>query len=730
MSNRRMTKPPASSFHPEFLAALDASPSMMWLSDADFGGTYFNRTWTAFTGRTLDDEVAGGWMSGVHPDDRGNIAAYAEALHARQPYQVEYRLRRHDGAWRWVLDQGHPRILPDGSLGGYVGSCIDITDRRQADQAHARSEERLHLAQEAAAVGTYDWDVDADGIEWSSQMFRLYGIDPETPAKDIYAAWLKRLHPDDRDRADAETREFIASADSLNISFRILHPEKGVRWIEGRGQMKRDADGRATRMIGVNFDVTEQRQTEEDLRESEQRMRDIAANFPGIIFRRVTHPDGRVEYPYFSGLDDMVLNIPRARLAEMHSIEEVSKLIHYDDLDEMLAKFEHSAASLEPLELEGRVVGDDGGVTWVRSISRPRPRPDGALIWDGVLLNVTEQHLRETERERAAAMLSASMDVAGIGTWEYDPVHETICGSRIMNRLFGLPEDGEVRPVESYLQVVHPDDVIRVRRGLSEGGRSGKDTSREYRVVDDGGAVRWISSRGAFTRLSDGNQRLIGALWDVTARKRHEADREAALRHQQTLLSELNHRVKNNLQLVQGMLHLQSKSMPDRAAFASLISRVEAIGDLHAQLSFVSGTSAINFGAYLEELADKLRRSVLAGTNITLICEAERCDLDLDRAVPLGLVVNELATNAIKHAYPNDEPGIIQISLTCDQLGLTVTVSDDGCGFDPSTETQRGGLGMNLVQGMCRQIGATIEQRRLSGVLHDIHLPLNQKALR
>lgn len=707
--------------------AFDDVPVLIWLSEAESGGTLFNRTWLEFTGRTLEQEIGGGWMSGVHPDDMSAVEAYVDALKSREPFQAEYRLRRHDGEWRWMLDRGRPRIASDGSFNGYIGSCVDITERKNAEAGLLRSQERLALAQEAASVGTYDWDVGHNAISWSPEMFRLYGIDPDTAPESIYAAWLERIHPEDRERTDRETSEFVDHADQLTIEFRIIHPDDGIRWIQGRGRVVRDSEGRPLRMIGVNFDMTEQRRTAEALRESEQRLSDIAANFPGIIFRRITYPDGRVEYPYFSGIEGAVFHIAPERIAEMRTMEDVSKLIHFDDLPAMLDQFRNAAASLTPLDLEGRVLGDDGQVTWVRSLSRPRPGPDGSLIWDGVILDVTDQHRREGERERASTMLRMGMEVAGIGTWEFDPQNQTITGSGATNPIFGLPEDNATRSVEEYFKVIHPDDVDRIRHGLLAGVGQRTAISREYRILAPDGSIRWVASQGSYRQLADGTERMIGALFDATDRKRREEEREAALDHQKMLLKELNHRVKNNLQMISSMMRLQLSRLVDpgsRQALASTIERVQAISDLQVQLGSEGGMSHIDFGAHLQALVEKFERSMLAGMAITLHCEVDHCNLDLDRAVPLGLIVNELVTNAIKYAFPVGAEGSISITLACHAEELVVVIADNGCGMPVQIEAAKGtGLGMKLVEGMRRQIGATIEPVEGQGTTYKITVP-------
>ena len=715
----------------ELSAALNDAPVLIWIAGPDSKITYFNRSWIEFTGRPEEEELGHGWKAGIHPDDLRDIeAATSEAFARRDPYQLEFRLRRSDGAWRWMLKKAAPRYTSEGTFAGYVGSCTDITEARDA-QAQARSsEERLQLAQEAADVGTYDWDVQGNRISWSPEMFLLHGIDPATPPEALYDIWMTRLHPEDRERADQETRQFVENADRLRIEFRVVHPDGSVRWIQGRGRMIRDGEGRAIRMIGVNFDVTERKAAEEALRQSEQRIRDIAENFPGIIFRRITYPDGRIEYPYFSGVDPHIFHIPREQLQHMHTMEEVAKLIHYEDLGEMLAKLKVAAETLTPLEIEGRVIAENGETRWVKSISRPRQGEEGALIWDGVLLDVTDQHRREGERERAATMLRMGMEVAGIGTWEVDPASMSTVGSPVTNSIFGFADDDQSRPGADYLDSVHPDDIERVRLGFDEAAASKSNMSLEYRVREPDGSTRWVASRGAYMRLADGTERLLGAVFDITDRKRQEEAREAALDHQQILLRELNHRIKNNLQMITSVLQLQSARVADpgqREQFGRIVERVQTIADLHAQFGTEDRVGQIEFGQYLQQFCDRLRTSVLEDRPVELVCRTEPCMIELDRGVPLGLIINELVTNAIKYAFPEDASGTITIELKHGADGaLILSVGDSGTGL-PDDADRRRGLGMVLVEGLSRQVGATIERRSNPGLTYVITAPLRGK---
>jgi PAS domain S-box-containing protein len=131
-----------------FRTLADATPIMIWSSGTDKLCNYFNKQWLDFTGRTIEQEMGNGWSEGVHCDDRKRcLDSYVTAFDARKPFLTEYRLRQHDGEYRWVMDTGVPRCAPDGTFSGYIGSCLDITERKRAEEklrdADRRKEEFL-----------------------------------------------------------------------------------------------------------------------------------------------------------------------------------------------------------------------------------------------------------------------------------------------------------------------------------------------------------------------------------------------------------------------------------------------------------------------------------------------------------------------------------------------------------------------------------------------------------
>jgi PAS domain S-box-containing protein len=139
-----------------FRIMADTAPVMIWRSGPDKMCDFFNLPWLSFTGRTLVQELGDGWSQGVHPDDFPScLKTYTTAFDARESFSMEYRLRRHDGEYRWVLASGVPRWEADGTFAGYIGSCIDLTDRKQAERVMQETDAELSRLSRLTALGEF-----------------------------------------------------------------------------------------------------------------------------------------------------------------------------------------------------------------------------------------------------------------------------------------------------------------------------------------------------------------------------------------------------------------------------------------------------------------------------------------------------------------------------------------------------------------------------------------------
>ena len=196
-------------------------------------------------------------------------AVHRRALAGKTLSGEEGQLVRADGRvewWRWELAPWHEA---DGTIGGTLVFAELLNARRTAADALRASEERLRISQEVAGIGTWDWNIRTGAIHWSPQQYRLFGLDPAELGDPEYDTWRLAIHPEDRDRANAQAMAAVEGKASYETEFRIMLPPArggGCRWLYARGEVMRDADGTPLRMLGVNMDITERRETELALR--------------------------------------------------------------------------------------------------------------------------------------------------------------------------------------------------------------------------------------------------------------------------------------------------------------------------------------------------------------------------------------------------------------------------------------------------------------------------------
>src|SRR5215467_3752609 len=246
-----------------FQIVADAAPVLIWMSGVDKLCTFFNKPWLDFTGRSIEQELGNGWAEGVHQDDfKRCLEVYTTAFDARQPFVMQYRLRRNDGEYRWISDQGVPRYDPQGRFAGYIGSCVDITELVNKDQALQESEERMRVAAEAINLGIWEWDLSKDEI-WATNARRALVGWPAS-GKIALNDFIRRLHPEDRDRVQQIIDDAIHSGEDFDSEYRLILPDGVVRWMSTRGSVQFNHAGKPARLLGISMDITARKQAELD----------------------------------------------------------------------------------------------------------------------------------------------------------------------------------------------------------------------------------------------------------------------------------------------------------------------------------------------------------------------------------------------------------------------------------------------------------------------------------
>lgn len=268
------TPRPVSAAPPEedsFRVVADDAPVLMWLSGLDKGGTWFNRRWLEFVGRSLEAELGNGWTEHVHPDDRERCyATYVAAFNARAAFSVEYRMRRHDGVYRSMLDKGNARFDATGAFAGYVGTCVDVTEWRQSVDVAEQTEARYRTLTES--IPHLVWTCLPDG--WCDYLGRQWveytGIPEE---RQLGYAWTDQLHPEDRQRVRGEWALATTRAEPYDTEFRIRRGDGVYRWFKTRAVPLYDAQRRIVKWFGSNTDFEEYKLAERRLESNLERFR-------------------------------------------------------------------------------------------------------------------------------------------------------------------------------------------------------------------------------------------------------------------------------------------------------------------------------------------------------------------------------------------------------------------------------------------------------------------------
>jgi PAS domain S-box-containing protein len=335
----------------------------------------------------------------------------------------------------------------------------------------------------------------------------------------------------------------------------------------------------------------------------------------------------------------------------------------------------------------------------------------------GADIDVTDAERARLALQESEERFRAAMEYAAIGVALVSLEGRFVKVNRALSEIVGYSEEELLE--RTFQEITHPDDLdadLAQARDLLEGRISHYHMEKRY--FHKSGRIVWILLSGSLVRSAAGEPRVfVAEIQDITDRKQHEAQLVSSVREKEVLLREIHHRVKNNLQVISSMLRLQAARVgaPDvEEMFEDAQARVQAMALIHDRLYQSPSLVGIDFAAYLRELSSMLLVVFgRPGRPIRLVHELDDVFLDLDTAIPLALVANELITNALKHAFPGRENGAIFLSLTRDGTDLVLTVADDGIGLpEEFSFDSKKSLGMRLVTSFAHQLRGTLGVHR------------------
>ena len=568
-----------------FRSMADGVPGLIWLSNLNRQRTYFNKTWLEFTGRTIEQELGDGWTENLHPDDReAYLTAYCTAFETKKPFELEYRLRRHDGVYRWVLARGTPRFHPSGGFAGFVGFCLDVTDRRIAVEAVRRSELRFRTLTEA--IPQIVWNAGSDGaLSYFNQRWRDFTGFSTEEAQGV--GWLDAVHPNDRDRMLTAWRSTVASAASdalvrFNEELRLRHGETGeYRWFLAIAVPLYSHDGSVDQWIGSMADIHDQKTASAVIAESEEKFRTMAESIPQLAW--MTDADGYIFWYNQRWYDFTGTSFEEMKGWGWQQVHDPA------DLPRVVEKLKSHIASGEPWEDIFQLRRHDGVMRWHLSRARPIRDKSGRIVrWFGTNTDITDQREMEQRLRAAAERFRTLTEAVPQIVWTANPAGEVTFFNRRWHEYTGLPVENTT--TLAWGKAIHPDDTepLQCDWRLAVAGEAEPFTS-EFRLRrGSNGEYRWMLSTAVPLRDSFGAvTEWVGSLTDIDDQKRQAETLERMVQDRTTaLVDEIQERTRAEQQALAVAVELE-RSNRELQEFAYVAShdlqeplrKIQAFGD-------------------------------------------------------------------------------------------------------------------------------------------------------
>ena len=453
----------------------------------------------------------------VHPDDRAGVIALDDrALKTGLPTKGEWRVVWPDGSVHWIAGRWQVYMNESGQPSRMVGVNIDITDRKLAEEALARANERLHLAIDSGSVGGWDFDLKTDTSVWFGKAHAQLGMKPEETLGSRQEFW-DRVHEDDREHLRHAMRVAKDKHEEFIEDFRVVWGDGTTHWLRSRGRYQYATNGEPERMLGISLDITLSKQAEQALRESEQRFLLAAQAGKMYSFEWDVRTGAVVRSPEY-------VTVLGATEQSRSTHRQFVDKIHLDDRSRFIA----TIAALTPDNPTGivtfRVINPDGSLVWLRSSGRGIFDDQGRVLRViGMVADVTDQKLAEEELRAHEERLRLAQWAARIGTFDLNMRTGVDIWTPETEALYGLPPGGFGGTLAAFENLIHPDDRQRIIELTHEMVRTGQATETEWRVVWPDGSVHWIAGRAQVLKDESGKpSRMLGVNLDITERKRVE----------------------------------------------------------------------------------------------------------------------------------------------------------------------------------------------------------------
>lgn len=743
----------------------DHAPVMMWVSDCSGYCTYLNRRWYDVTGQSPAEAEGFGWLDATHPDDKPEAeGAFRDANAVRSSFRVEYRLRQHDGTYRWVLDAASPRYGDDGAYLGYVGSVIDINERREDEERQRSSEATLRRF--TNALPSFIWFARPNG-ELYYFNDRWYEYTGQSQDQALPDGWINVLHPGDVAHTAERWEHARTSGTTYEIEVRYRRRDGVYRWYVVRAEPIRDDGGAITSWVGSSIDIHDRKEAETALRASEAQFRLMADTVPQIVW--VTDAEGRAEF-----FNDQWTEYTGTSCDGANASEVAAHCVHPDDVASTMIAFENALHSGTTFLVEHRIRSRSGEYRWFLVRAKPYRNLETGKIqrWFGASVDIHDRKLSEAELYELNSKLAEQVAIRSaerdrVWTLSQDLLARADYGgglsavSPAWTRVLGWSE-GDLL-TRDYMALVHPEDVPTTQAQLARMADTGLPVRFESRIMSRDG--EWKPFEWTVAPEPDGlNFITVGRdLADTKARQAELEMAQEALRQSQkmeamgSLTGGVAHDFNNLLTPIIGSLDLLVRKnvgteRERRLIDGALQSAERAKTLVQRLLAFARRQPLQAAPVDVSRLVYDMTPLIASSVGPTIDVQADvAADLPPAVADPnqLEMALLNLAVNA-RDAMPDG--GKLTISAERTSVRETypsgpkrghyvrLCVADTGTGMDEETlrrsiepfYSTKGigkgtGLGLSMAHGLAAQLGGalTIESQPGEGTTVTLWLPIS-----
>ena len=721
---------------------------IVWEVDAQtFTFTFVSKQAERILGYPLEHWFDGPtfWRDHMHPQDRDWAIGYClDSTAKRVDHQFEYRMIAADGRVVWLSDIVTVHVADDGSV-VLRGVMVDITERKLMEEKLRQNESQLAEAQHLAHLGSWSWSLADNKLNWSDELYRLFGLDP-AEFEPSYEAIFQFLHPDDRESFDQLVRHALQTPGPFSFYYRVVLPGDEVRIIHSQGTVVVDEHGTPTRMFGAAQDVTERKQAEAALREAEQKYRDIFENAGEGIFQST--PDGRVlaANPVFARMHGY--ESPEELLRETQDFSELMLIDPKRNEEFRQALADHGVVK----EFEKEICRRDGKKIWIAVNARAVRDQVGALsYYEGTAQDITarkhaEQTLRESE-ERYRELFENAKDA----TYVHDLEGRYMSVNRAAEKLSGYTREEILG--KSLIPMVPPEQVSNLRWQLWQKLANEGETSYESEVIRKDGRRVAVEINSHLIFENGVPVGVQGTARDITLRKAAEEKLKASSEQLRALSARLQSAREEEGTRISREIHDELGSVltslkwdlegVDKVLSGKPVemSQLPGMREKVQSLIKLSDTAITS----IRRIASELRPSVLDDLGLVaaiewqaqqfqartgILCDyesvVENLSLDREQSTAVFRILQEALTNVLRHAQASR----VRIQLIRDDGHFTLSVSDNGIGIAEidKSKQQLGILGMRE---RAHLIGARLEIKpgRHQGTVVTVRVPLDDSEL-